>query len=44
MQKYLIRNIAIVTDGVSSVKDLLIVDGRIAKIDSVISIILMCMK
>ena len=38
MQKYLIRNITVVNEGVSSVKDLLIADGRIAKIDSVINV------
>lgn len=37
MQKYLIRNITVVNEGVSSVKDVLVEDGRIAKIDSVIN-------
>ena len=37
MQKYLIRNITVVNEGVSSVRDVLIEKGRIAKIDSVIN-------
>src|SRR5215204_5603186 len=37
MQKYLIRNITVVNEGVSLVKDVLIADGRIAKIDPAIN-------
>jgi dihydroorotase len=36
MQKYLIKNITVVNEGVSSVKDVLIKNDRIEKIDSVI--------
>src|SRR5918993_384546 len=37
MQKYLIRNITIVNEGVSVVKDVLIGKGRIEKIDNIIT-------
>ena len=37
MQKYLIRNITVVNEGSSSINDVLIAEGRIAKIDPVIT-------
>lgn len=37
MQKYLIKNITVVNEGVSAVKDILIKNGRIEKIDRLIS-------